>query len=89
MNSVNKNILRWVGIGVVSLCYYIALVASTSSFSAFGEKESMLFSGPISLEEHQASINSIMQATDDVFSVAVYGFLICVPIILLIFKKVR
>lgn len=89
MSSLTKTILRWAGIVAVSLCYLITLIASTFTFSAFMERESMRFSGPISLKAYHASIDSIMQATDGVFNVAFFGFAICVPLILLIFKKVR
>lgn len=89
MTNKTKTVFRWGGIIIVSLCYFIALVLSTFSFSAFSESESMQFSGPIPLKEYQASIDSIMQATDGVFTVAFFGFAICVPLILLIFKKVR
>ena len=89
MSNSTKTILRWAGIAVVSLCYFITLVASTFTFSAFRERESMRFYGPIPLKEYKASIDSIMQATDGVFTVALFGFAICVPLILLIFKKVR
>ena len=89
MSSSTKTILRWAGIVTVSLCYFITLIASTFTFSAFRERESVRFSGPISLKAYQASIDSIMQATDGGFTVALFGFAICVPLILLIFKKVR
>ncbi len=89
MTSRTKTVLRWGGIAIVSLCYFVALALSTFSFSAFSESESMRFSGPIPLKEYQASIDSIMQATDGIFTVALFGFAICVPLILLIFKKVR
>lgn len=89
MTSRTKTILRWSGIAIVSLCYFIALTLSSFSFSAFSESESMFFSGPIPLKEYKASIDSLMQATDGVFNVALFGFAICVPLILLIFKKVR
>jgi len=49
----------------------------------------MQFYGPIPLKEYKASIDSLMQATDGVFSVAFFGFAICVPLILIIFKTVR
>lgn len=89
MNNLTKSILRWGGIVIVSLGYVITLVASTFPLSAFRERESMRFSGTISLKEYHAAIDSLMQATDGVFNVALYGFAICVPLILLIFKKVR
>ena len=89
MTNRTKTVFRWGGIVIVSLCYFIALVLSTFSFSAFSESESMRFSGPIPLKEYHASIDSIMQATDGVFTVALFGSAICVPLILLIFKKVR
>lgn len=49
----------------------------------------MQFSNPVPLNEYHASIDSILQATDIVFDAAIYGFAICVPLILLIFKKIR
>lgn len=89
MINLTRSILRWGGIITVSLCYLITLVASTFSFSAFTERESMRFTGPISLKEYHTAIDLLMQATDGVFNVALFGFAICVPLILLIFKKVR
>ena len=89
MTSKTKTLLRWVGICIVSLCYFTGLALATFSFSAFSENESMQFSNPIPLNEYHASIDSILQATDIVFDAAIYGFAICVPLILLIFKKVR
>ncbi len=89
MKSRTKTILRWSGISIVALCYFITLIASTFAYSAFSERESVQFYGPIPLKEYKASIDSLMQATDGVFSVALFGFAICVPLILLIFKKVR
>lgn len=89
MSNLTKTILRWGGIVAVSLCYFITLLASTLAYSAFSERESMQFYGPIPLKEYKASIDSLMQATDGVFSVAFFGFAICVPLILIIFKKVR
>ncbi|EPA0111299.1 hypothetical protein ACLETS_11420 [Enterobacter ludwigii] len=89
MTNRSKTVFRWGGIVIVSLCYFIALVLSTFSFSAFSESESMRLSGPIPLKEYHASIDSIIQATDDVVNVAFFGFMICVPLILIIFKKVR
>ncbi len=89
MTSKTKTLLRWVGICIVSLCYFTGLALATFSFSAFSENESMQFSNPVPLNEYHASIDSILQATDIVFDAAIYGFAICVPLILLIFKKVR
>jgi len=89
MTSKTKTLLRGVGICIVSLCYFTGLALATFSFSAFSENESMQFSNPIPLNEYHASIDSILKATDIVFDAAIYGFAICVPLILLIFKKVR
>ncbi len=89
MKSRTKTILRWSGISIVSFCYFIGLALATFSFSAFSESESMQFSNPVPLNEYHASIDSILQATGIVFDAAIYRFAICVPLILLIFKKVR
>ena len=85
----NKTFLRWGGIGAVSFCYFLALVMTTFSFSALSENESMRFTSPVPSNEYHAVIDSLVQATDLVFEVAMYGFIICVPLILFIFKKVR
>lgn len=89
MTSRTKTVFRWGGIVIVSLCYFFGLSLATFSFSAFSENESMQFSNPVPLNEYHASIDSILQATDIFFDAAIYGFMICVPLILLIFKKVR
>lgn len=89
LTSRTKTVLRWGGIGTVSLCYFIVLVMASFSFSAFSENQSMQYSNPVPLSEYQAAIDSLIQATGIVFDAAIYGFGICVPLILLIFKKVR
>ena len=89
MTNSTKTVFRWSGIIIVSLCYFIVLALATFSFSAFTENESMQFSNPVPLNEYHASIDAILQATGVVFDAAIYGFAICVPLILLIFKKVR
>ena len=89
MTSRAKTIFRWGGISIVSFFYFIGLALATFSFSAFSENESMQFSNPVPLNEYHASIDSILQATGIVFDAAIYGFAICVPLILIIFKKVR
>ncbi|MFE4111900.1 hypothetical protein [Kosakonia sp. YIM B13611] len=89
MTSRAKTIFRWGGISIVSFFYFICLALATFSFSAFSENESMQFSNPVPLNEYHASIDSILQATGIVFDAAIYGFAICVPLILIIFKKVR
>ncbi|WP_279473551.1 hypothetical protein [Aeromonas caviae] len=49
----------------------------------------MIGTGPVSLEYHRAMMDAVMQATGVVFDAASLGFLICVPLILIIFHKVR
>lgn len=84
-----KIIIRWCGIIFVSLGYYFWIAIAAMSFGHISEKESVLLSGPISLEQHQAVVASLREATGVVFDAAIWGFLVCVSLILLIFKKVR
>ncbi|OMQ23016.1 hypothetical protein [Serratia oryzae] len=91
MTLINKKkfILRWSLIGVVSLGYFLGLAVASLSFSAFYENQSMQLSGPIPLNEYFQAIDSVVKATDNVLKAAIFGFLICVSLILIIFKKVR
>jgi len=70
--SKTKTVLRWAGIALVSLGYYLWLGVA-----------------PVSLEYHRAMMDAVMQATGVVFDAASFGFLVCVPLILIIFHKVR
>jgi hypothetical protein len=87
--SKTKTVLRWAGIALVSLGYYLWLGVASTSFGHITEKESVIGTGPISLEYHRAMMDAMMQATGVVFDAASLGFLICVPLILIIFHKVR
>lgn len=87
--SKTKTVLRWAGIALVSLCYYLWLGVASTSFGHIAEKESVIGTGPVSLEYHRAMMDAVMQATGVVFDAASFGFLICVPLILIIFHKVR
>lgn len=84
-----KFILRWAGITLTFIGYYLWLVVASLSYSHISEKESVLLSGPISIEYHRAIIESINNATDIVFKASAIGFFVCVTLILIIFKKVR
>lgn len=84
-----KFILRWGCIGVVSLCYFLGLTVVSFSFSAFHENQSMQLSGPVPLKQYFQVVDTLVKATDSLFNVAIFGFLICVPLILVIFKKLR
>lgn len=87
--SKAKTALRWAGITLVSLGYYMWLGLASTSFGHIAEKESVTLTGPVSLEYHRAIIDALRQATGVVFDAASIGFLVCVSLILLIFSKVR
>ena len=87
--SKTKTMLRWAGMVLVSLGYYLWLGVASTSFGHIAEKESVNLTGPVSLEYHRAIIEAVMQATGVVFDAATFGFLVCVPLILIIFHKVR
>ena len=89
LSSKVKTIIRWSSIVIVCLAYYFWLGLASLSFGHISEKESVLLSGPVSLEYHRAIIESINEATNIVFEAAIFGFPICMFLILLILKKVR
>ncbi|NJI08724.1 hypothetical protein [Aeromonas veronii] len=89
LSSQVKTIIRWASILIVGLGYYFWLGIVYLPFGNISEKESVLLSGPISLEQHRAILENVMDATNTVYSTAVWGFLVCVSLILLIFSKVR
>lgn len=90
MLSINvKTIIRWSSIVIIGLGYYVWLGLASLPFGHISEKESVLLSGPITLEQHRAIMESVMDATNTVYSAAIWGFLVCVSLILLIFSKVR
>lgn len=89
LTSKKKAVLRWGGITLVFLSYYFWLGLSSMSFGHIAEKESVVGPGPLSLEYHHAIISALKEATGGVFEAAGLGFLICVPLILIIFHKVR
>jgi hypothetical protein len=89
LSSKVKTIIRWASIIIVGLGYYFWLGLASLSFGHISEKENILLSGPITLEQHRAILESVMDATNTVYSAAVWGFLVCVSLILLIFSKVR
>ncbi|MCL6742440.1 MULTISPECIES: hypothetical protein [Kosakonia] len=88
LTSRTKTILRWGGICFVTLSYFFALFVAFQAFAIFSENQTIV-SNPVPLKEYYQAVDSLMQATNGVFNVAFFGFAICVPLILIIFKKVR
>ncbi len=88
MTNRTKTILRWCGMGIVTLGYFLGLFIASQAFSIFFENQ-LLVSNPVPLKEYYQAVDSLAEATNGVFDAAVYGFVISVPLILLIFKKVR
>ncbi|EKS6643016.1 hypothetical protein QCD58_001798 [Enterobacter hormaechei] len=88
LTNRTKTILRWGGICIVSLGYFLGLFAASQAFEIFSQNQT-LTSNTVTLKEYYQAVDSLAQATNGVFDAAIYGFAICVPLILLIFKKVR
>lgn len=88
LTSRTKSILRWGGICIVSLGYFLGLFIASQAFEVFSENQNLV-SNPVPLNEYYQAVDSLAQATNGVFDAAIYGFVIGVPLILLIFKKVR
>ncbi|CAG74428.1 putative membrane protein [Pectobacterium atrosepticum SCRI1043] len=81
--------LRWGSILFVLFCYLVWLFISLQPMSVFMENETLQFSNSVSAERYSSSLRQIKDATESVFDGYVYGFLVCVPVILLLFKKIR
>lgn len=88
LTSRTKSILRWGGICIVSLGYFFGLFIASQAFAVFSENQTLV-SNPVPLKEYYQAVDSLTQAANGVFDAAIYGFVIGVPLILLIFKKVR
>ncbi|QOV63308.1 hypothetical protein [Kosakonia pseudosacchari] len=88
VTSRTKTILRWGGICIVCLGYFLGLFVASQAFTIFSENQTLV-SNPVPLKEHYQAIDSLMHATNVVYNASFFGFAICVPLILLIFKKVR
>ncbi|MGU3524162.1 hypothetical protein ACLBW2_13785 [Enterobacteriaceae bacterium C23F] len=90
MNTTSgiKFFLRWGGICIVTLGYFLGLLVASQAFAVFSENQTFV-SNPVPLKEYYQAVDSLAQATNGIFDAAIYGFVISVPLILLIFKKVR
>lgn len=88
LTNRTKTILRWGGICIVSLGYFLGLFVASQAFAVFSENQTLV-SNPVPIKEYYQAVDSLVQATSGVFDAAIYGFVIGVPLILLIFKKVR
>lgn len=88
LTSSTKTLLRWGGICIVCVGYFLGLFVASQAFAVFSENQT-LASNPVPLKEYYQAIDSLAQATKGVFDAAIYGFVIGVLLILLIFKKVR
>lgn len=86
LTSECKTVMRWGGIALVSFAYYLWLFLAIFPLD---DKSPMLQDKVVTIEYHEAVIENIYQATDNVIAVALIGFPVCMILILIIFKKVR
>ncbi len=86
LTSECKAVLRWGGIALVTFAYYLWLFLAIFPLDNKGD---LLLGKVVTIEYHEAVIDNIYKATDNVISVALIGFPVCVCLILIIFKKVR
>lgn len=85
----NKFILRWLGIFLISFMYFLCLIISSNSLSVLYENQSMQLSDPVPLSEYLSAVDLVVKSTDNIFVGAIFGYLICTILSLLVFKKVR
>ncbi|GKW38670.1 MULTISPECIES: hypothetical protein [Pectobacterium] len=86
LTSECKTVMRWGGIALVSFAYYLWLFLAIFPLD---DKSPMLQDKVVTIEYHEAVIENIYKATDNVIAVALIGFPVCMILILIIFKKVR
>ncbi|KAA3665622.1 hypothetical protein H0261_18505 [Pectobacterium versatile] len=86
LTSECKTVMRWGGIALVSFAYYLWLFLAIFPLD---DKSPMLQDKVVTIEYHEAVIENIYKATDNVIAVALIGFPVCMSLILIIFKKVR
>ncbi|QGR05675.1 hypothetical protein CTZ24_04330 [Pantoea phytobeneficialis] len=89
LTNKTKFFLRWSGIGIVSIFYFLGLMISSFSYSDIYDKQSMQLTKTIPVTEHWAITESLIESLNVIINTAFLGFIICVPLILIIFKKVR
>ncbi|ASY75405.1 hypothetical protein BJJ97_05475 [Pectobacterium polaris] len=86
LTSECKTFMRWVGITLVTFAYYLWIFLAIFPLD---DKSPMLQEKVVTIEYHEAVIENIYKATDNVLEVALIGFPVCMTLILIIFKKVR
>ncbi|MEI7238865.1 MULTISPECIES: hypothetical protein [Pectobacterium] len=86
LTSECKTVMRWGGIALVTFVYYLWLFLAIFPLDNKGD---MPLGKVVTIEYHEAVIENIYKATDNVLEVALIGFPVCMTLILIIFKKVR
>ena len=85
-----KFCLRWLGITLVFTSYYSALFFYDFAFSLYlSTKRNEPSDNTISASTCDAIIMNLDMYHYNVQAVSYFGFMICVPLILFIYKKVR
>ncbi|WP_139824124.1 hypothetical protein [Lonsdalea britannica] len=86
LTSKCKTVIRWGGIALVIFTYYLWLFLAIFPLD---DKGGLLLGKVVTIEYHEAVIENIYQATDNVIAVASMGFPVCLILILIILKKIR
>ena len=89
MTNRAKAILRWGGVALVFAIYSIALMITLLDFGLTRK-----YSGPPSTGQMEARlcetiINDLLRSVDNLLITAFFGSVICLILVLIIFKKVR
>ncbi|QGR05678.1 hypothetical protein CTZ24_04345 [Pantoea phytobeneficialis] len=89
LTKKTKFILRWGGIMILSISYFLSLIIASISYSDIYENLTLQQSDFVPLTEYWATIEYMIEYINLILDIAFLGFIICVPLILIIFKKVR
>lgn len=80
--------IRWVSIALLCVTYYVIVLYFDLVFT-FNFSETMSQGGEFTSSQYVWFVKTLSQNHADSALAAIVGFAVCVPLILVIFKKVR
>ena len=83
-----KFCIRWISISLICVAYYVVVLYFDLVF-ALNFSETMSQGGEFTASQHIWFVQELSRNHSDSALASIIGFAVCVPLILLIFKKVR
>lgn len=86
---LNKTVLRWGGIIATVICYVIAVMIPVFGYGLTMKYNSPPSIGTMNVDSCNGIMDLLSQSFDQLLITAIVGNIICVAIILYIFKRIR